>query len=80
PTNSGKTYAALEVLAKAPTGTYLAPLRLLALENYEALLERGLRAGMVTGEEILGEPDPSHTARTIETADLRRPVEVAVID
>jgi ATP-dependent RNA helicase SUPV3L1/SUV3 len=80
PTNSGKTYAALEALTKAPTGTYLAPLRLLALENYEALRERGLRAGMVTGEEILGEPDPSHTARTIETADLRRPVDVAVID
>lgn len=80
PTNSGKTYAALQALAQAQTGTYLAPLRLLALENYEALLERGLRAGMVTGEEILGEPDPSHTARTIETADLRRPVDVAVID
>ena len=80
PTNSGKTYAALEALTQAQTGTYLAPLRLLALENYEALLERGLRAGMVTGEEILGEPDPSHTARTIETADLRRPVDVAVID
>lgn len=80
PTNSGKTYAALEALAKAQTGTYLAPLRLLALENYEALLERGLQAGMVTGEEVLGEPDPSHTARTIETADLRRPVDVAVID
>jgi ATP-dependent RNA helicase SUPV3L1/SUV3 len=80
PTNSGKTYAALEALAKAPTGTYLAPLRLLALENYENLLDRGLRAGMVTGEEVLGEPDPSHTARTIETADLRRPVDIAVID
>lgn len=80
PTNSGKTYAALQALAKAPTGTYLAPLRLLALENYENLLARGLRAGMVTGEEVLGEPDPSHTARTIETADLRRPVDVAVID
>ncbi|WP_375409178.1 helicase-related protein [uncultured Methylobacterium sp.] len=80
PTNSGKTYAALDLLAKAATGSYLAPLRLLALENYETLLERGLRAGMVTGEEVLGEPDPSHTSRTIETADLRRPVDVAVID
>ncbi|TXM65837.1 helicase [Methylobacterium sp. WL69] len=80
PTNSGKTYAALEALAKAGTGTYLAPLRLLALENYENLAARGLRAGMVTGEEILGEPDPTHTARTIETADLRRPIAVAVID
>ncbi|GJD53731.1 hypothetical protein OPKNFCMD_6509 [Methylobacterium crusticola] len=80
PTNSGKTYAALERLEAAPTGTYLAPLRLLALENYEALRERGLRAGMVTGEEVLGEDDPTHTARTIETADLARPVDVAVID
>ncbi|KST60960.1 helicase [Methylobacterium sp. GXS13] len=80
PTNSGKTYAALQMLTAAPTGTYLAPLRLLALENYEALRERGLRAGMVTGEEVLGEPQPTHTARTIETADLTRPIDVAVID
>ncbi|SFH10117.1 helicase-related protein [Methylobacterium gossipiicola] len=80
PTNSGKTYAAVEALTKAATGAYLAPLRLLALENYEALAARGLRAGMVTGEEILGEADPTHTARTIETADLRRPIDVAVID
>ncbi|CAX22570.1 conserved protein of unknown function; putative ATP-dependent helicase domain [Methylorubrum extorquens DM4] len=80
PTNSGKTYAALLALSAAPTGAYLAPLRLLALENYEALSERGLRAGMVTGEEVLGELDPTHTARTIETADLTRPIDVAVID
>jgi ATP-dependent RNA helicase SUPV3L1/SUV3 len=80
PTNSGKTYAALEALSAAPTGAYLAPLRLLALENYEGLRERGLRAGMVTGEEVLGAPDPTHTARTIETADLSRPIEIAVID
>ncbi|GEP03838.1 helicase-related protein [Methylobacterium oxalidis] len=80
PTNSGKTYAALKVLTAADTGTYLAPLRLLALENYETLLERGLKAGMVTGEEVLGEANPTHTARTIETADLMRPVDVAVID
>ncbi len=80
PTNSGKTYAALQMLTAAANGTYLAPLRLLALENYEALRERGLRAGMVTGEEVLGEPEPTHTARTIETADLTRPIDVAVID
>ncbi len=80
PTNSGKTYAALQALSAAPTGAYLAPLRLLALENYEGLRERGLRAAMVTGEEVLGEPDPTHTARTIETADLTHPIDVAVID
>ncbi|GJE13856.1 helicase-related protein [Methylobacterium longum] len=80
PTNSGKTYAALQHLTAAETGAYLAPLRLLALENYETLRERGLRAGMITGEEVLGEANPTHTARTIETADLTRPIDVAVID
>ena len=35
PTNSGKTYQAMNELKKANTGVYLAPLRLLALENYE---------------------------------------------
>ncbi|GJE46550.1 helicase-related protein [Methylobacterium soli] len=80
PTNSGKTYAALAALTAAATGTYLAPLRLLALENYETLLERGLQAGMVTGEEVLSVDRPTHTSRTIETADLMRPVDVAVID
>ena len=78
PTNSGKTYAALQHLTAAETGAYLAPLRLLALENYETLRERGLRAGMITGEEVLGEANPTHTARTIETADLTRPIDVAV--
>ncbi len=80
PTNSGKTYAALEVLAKAPTGTYLAPLRLLALGELRGA--PGARASCRHGHrrEVLGEPEPSHTARTIETADLRRAVDVAVID
>ncbi|KAB1070223.1 helicase-related protein [Methylobacterium planeticum] len=80
PTNSGKTFAALAALTAARTGTYLAPLRLLALENYETLVERGLTAGMVTGEEVLGADKPTHTARTIETADLTRALDVAVID
>jgi ATP-dependent RNA helicase SUPV3L1/SUV3 len=80
PTNSGKTYQAIERLRKARTGAYLAPLRLLALENYETLLDHGLKAGMVTGEEVLGAEEPTHTSRTIETADLMRPVDLAVID
>ncbi len=66
PTNSGKTYAALQHLTAAETGAYLAPLRLLALENYETLRERGLRAGMITGEEVLGEanrPTPPAPSR-----------------
>lgn len=37
PTNSGKTKHALEILKKAKTGCYLAPLRLLAMEVHQQL-------------------------------------------
>lgn len=80
PTNSGKTYAALQALAAAPTGVYLAPLRLLALENYEAMKAMGLAAGMVTGEEEMDVEGATHLAQTVETLDIRRQVDVAVID
>ncbi|MDQ7086230.1 MAG: hypothetical protein Q9M36_15590 [Sulfurovum sp.] len=40
PTNSGKTYTAMEALKSATTGYYLAPLRLLALEGYENLQKK----------------------------------------
>jgi replicative superfamily II helicase len=42
PTNSGKTYAALKDMAAAASGVYLAPLRLLALEKQEELIEMGI--------------------------------------
>lgn len=56
PTNSGKTHEAMEALARAESGVYLAPLRLLALENYERLQSarpdgREIRVNLVTGEE-----------------------------
>lgn len=51
PTNSGKTYQAMEAMQTACTGVYLAPLRLMALEGFERLVARGLRAQLLTGEE-----------------------------
>lgn len=80
PTNSGKTHQAMEALARAATGVYLAPLRLLALENYERLAERGVAVSLVTGEERRLTPDATHVASTIEMLDTSRAVEVAVID
>lgn len=81
PTNSGKTYAAMQELMAARTGTYLAPLRLLALEGYEILQEGGMAAAMLTGEETLGDPDTAtHLASTIEMLSTRRVVDAAVID
>ncbi|HJV87708.1 MAG TPA: helicase-related protein [Noviherbaspirillum sp.] len=85
PTNSGKTHHAMEALAKAKSGVYLAPLRLLALENYERLLEarphgQELRVSLVTGEERRIVEGATHVASTVEMLDTSTRVEVAVID
>jgi ATP-dependent RNA helicase SUPV3L1/SUV3 len=51
PTNSGKTWRALNELAESESGAYLAPLRLLALEGQEEIEKRGRTASFITGEE-----------------------------
>lgn len=51
PTNSGKTFRALEAFLSADSGVYCAPLRLLALEIYQKSNLRGTPCRLVTGEE-----------------------------
>ena len=84
PTNSGKSHEAVQALAQAESGAYLAPLRLLALENYERLSEhlatQGRKVNLVTGEERREEDGATHVASTVEMLDIRRPVDVVVID
>ena len=80
PTNSGKTHAAIEILRASESGVYLAPLRLLALEVYERLNELGAPASLVTGEERVINPAARFVSSTVEMADLRRPLDVAVVD
>ncbi|PVE23338.1 helicase [Microvirga sp. KLBC 81] len=80
PTNSGKTHEALRLAGEAQTAEILSPLRLLALEHYERLSEGNFSAGMVTGEERILPEGATHVARTIETLDLHRVVDVCVID
>jgi ATP-dependent RNA helicase SUPV3L1/SUV3 len=80
PTNSGKTYHALQQLKQAQNGLYLAPLRLLALEVYERLNSEGVRCNLVTGEEEMSHPRVRHTSCTIEKADFSRIHDVVVID
>jgi ATP-dependent RNA helicase SUPV3L1/SUV3 len=80
PTNSGKTHEALRLAAEAESAEILSPLRLLALEHYERLAAAGLAAGMVTGEERVVPEGATHVARTIETLDLGRIVDVCVVD
>ncbi|GAB3959659.1 hypothetical protein GCM10029978_007170 [Actinoallomurus acanthiterrae] len=83
PTNSGKTHDAIEFLvAQAQlglSGTYAAPLRMLAREVYERLCARlpRERVGLVTGEERIN-PQADVVSCTAESA--RTGGDVLVID
>jgi ATP-dependent RNA helicase SUPV3L1/SUV3 len=80
PTNSGKTHEALEVLSRAASGVYLAPLRLLAMEIRDRLMDAGVPCNLITGEERNIVPDAQHTACTVEMLNPNHQVEVAIID
>lgn len=80
PTNSGKTHNALAALRAAYTGAYAGPLRLLALEVYEALNLDGVPCSLLTGQERRATPFAGHAASTVEMLDTGRRVDVAVID
>jgi ATP-dependent RNA helicase SUPV3L1/SUV3 len=80
PTNSGKTYQAMQKLEKADTGYYLAPLRLLALEGYEGLKSHGIESSLVTGEEQIINDESTHISSTIEMLNFEVDVDVCVID
>ncbi|HEY9129795.1 MAG TPA: helicase-related protein, partial [Sulfurovum sp.] len=80
PTNSGKTYQALKILKEAPTGYYLGPLRLLALEGYENLKKDGIHASLITGEEEIIDEESTHISSTIEMMNATVDVDVCVID
>lgn len=83
PTNSGKTYNALQALQKlkrGESGVYLAPLRLLALEVCEELRSAGIPTSLITGEEQDIEPNAKVICSTIEMLDTTKVYNIAVID
>lgn len=80
PTNSGKTFHALERLKLSQCGVYLGPLRLLALEVYEKMHDYGVPCTMLTGQECISDDGSRITASTIEMADFSTEYDIAVID
>ena len=80
PTNSGKTYQALQRLRQAYRGIYLGPLRLLALEVYDRMTASGIPCTMITGEEAIRTPGSFVQASTVEILDIRETYDIAVID
>lgn len=80
PTNSGKTYQALEDLKTASSGVYLAPLRLLAIEVQEKMLDSGVKCNLITGEEEMLIDNATHISSTVEKANYVDKYNIAVID
>lgn len=82
PTNSGKTFHALQRLEQAQSGLYAGPLRLLAHEVYSRLNAKGKPCSLITGEErrFPEGPTPTMSSCTVEMVPLNIEVDVAVID
>ena len=80
PTNSGKTYEAIQRLKEAQNGVYLSPLRLLALEVYDTLNDAGTPTSMKTGEEHITVENSRVLSQTVETLNLEDNYDIAVID
>lgn len=79
PTNSGKTHRALHALREAKSGMYLGPLRLLALEQRDRLVEMGQPCSLITGEER-HHTSETHSSRTVEMTSFSDLFEVVVLD
>ena len=79
-TNTGKTHHALEALKKKEKGTYLAPLRLLALQVCQQLNDAGFLCSLLTGEEEMLVPNAQYVSSTIEKMTLDEVYDVAIID
>ncbi|XP_046413678.1 ATP-dependent RNA helicase SUV3 homolog, mitochondrial isoform X1 [Neodiprion fabricii] len=84
PTNSGKTYHALQRFMTAKSGLYCGPLKLLAAEVFNKSNTNGTPCDLITGEEknfVKGADNPSnHISCTVEMANTNAACEVAVID
>ena len=82
PTNTGKTYLAIERMLGHRSGMIGFPLRLLARENYERIVAaRGAGSvALITGEEMIIPPNPSYFVCTVEAMPVDRPVAFLAVD
>lgn len=86
PTNTGKTYTALERLAAMNSGAMGFPLRLMARENYDRLvqLKGAASVALLTGEEKIIPPTARYFATTMEALPYdmiqRQQLDVVVLD
>jgi ATP-dependent RNA helicase SUPV3L1/SUV3 len=82
PTNTGKTYLAIERMLGHETGMIGFPLRLLARENYDRVVQikGAAAAALITGEERIVPPNPRYFLCTAEAMPRDRQVDFLAID
>ncbi len=82
PTNTGKTYLAIDRMLGHETGMIGFPLRLLARENYDRVvrLKGAGAAALITGEERIVPPNPRYYLCTVEAMPRDRSVDFLAID
>ncbi|MGQ0585494.1 MAG: helicase-related protein [Reyranella sp.] len=82
PTNTGKTYLAIERMLGHESGMIGFPLRLLARENYERIVAvKGVKqVALITGEEKIAPPGARYFVCTVESMPVERPVSFLAVD
>jgi len=82
PTNTGKTFFAIERMLAHRSGMIGLPLRLLAREVYHKVVNRigAQHVALVTGEERIVPAQPRYWVCTVEAMPLDIPVECVAID
>ena len=82
PTNTGKTYLAIERMLGHESGMIGFPLRLLARENYDRIVKlKGVnQVALITGEEKITPPGARYFVCTVESMPVDRPVSFLAVD
>ncbi|HZQ01935.1 MAG TPA: helicase-related protein [Reyranella sp.] len=82
PTNTGKTYLAIERMLGHDSGMIGFPLRLLARENYDRIAKiKGVgQVALITGEEKIAPPTARYFVCTVESMPVDRPVSFLAVD
>ncbi|HEY0919539.1 helicase-related protein, partial [Devosia sp.] len=82
PTNTGKTFFAIERMLAHRSGMIGLPLRLLAREVYHKVADRvgAQHVALVTGEERIVPPKARYWVATVEAMPLEVPVECVAVD
>ena len=82
PTNTGKTYLAIERMLGHDSGMIGFPLRLLARENYDRIvkLKGASQVALITGEEKIAPASARYFVCTVESMPVDRPVSFLAVD